>query len=69
MVLGHHLSPEETGDLAYRATFSRKQLLALGDEDVNKLLDETSLHVWLGPGKHAVFYPLRGNTEYNLVLL
>lgn len=69
VVVGHPIVPQETGDLAYRATFSRSELLALKDDAVNTLLDQSSIHVWLGPGKHAVFYPLREHTEYNLVLL
>lgn len=69
MVLGRPLSPQETGDLAYRATFTRHQLERLGDESVSGLLDQSNIQVWLGPGKHAVFYPLRNRAEYNLVLL
>jgi salicylate hydroxylase len=25
--------------------------------------------VWLGPERHSVFYPIRGGSEFNLVLL
>lgn len=68
-ILKRPFSPEETGDLAYRGTFSREQLLALKNERINKLVDQTNVQVWLGPNKHAVFYPLRNHTEYNLVLM
>lgn len=68
-MVGHHVSPNETGDLAYRATFTRQQLLNLQDERIDELLKQPGLNVWLGPGKHAVFYPLRDQAEYNLVLL
>ncbi|KAK8028483.1 hypothetical protein PG991_005539 [Apiospora marii] len=68
-VLGRPFSPTETGDLAYRGTFPRDKLLALGNENLNKIIDQEDLHVWLGPGRHAVFYPLRDQTEYNLVLI
>lgn len=63
------MPPSETGDLAYRGTFTREQLKALNDTRINEILDESSQSVWLGPSQHAVFYPLRNKTEYNLVLL
>lgn len=69
IVVGRSVVPEDTGDLAYRVTFSRDQLEALGDQGVDGLLEQSDIQVWLGPGKHAVFYPLRDHTEYNLVLL
>jgi salicylate hydroxylase len=68
-VLDRPFPPEETGDLAYRGTFTREQLLAFQDEGIDKLMEASNVQVWLGPGRHAVFYPLRGHTEYNLVLL
>lgn len=68
-VLGEPHPPEETGDLAYRATFSRAQLLALNDPEVKALCEKQGVTAWLGPKKHAVFYPVRGGQEYNLVLL
>ncbi|KAK8059975.1 hypothetical protein PG996_009905 [Apiospora saccharicola] len=68
-VLGRPFSPTETGDLAYRGTFPREKLLGLGNEKVDRIIEQDNLHVWLGPGRHAVFYPLRNRTEYNLVLL
>lgn len=69
LVLGRPFPPEETGDLAYRGTFSREQLMALGKDRINELLDQTHMQVWMGGGRHAVFYPLRNNTEFNLVLM
>ncbi|EAW17776.1 putative salicylate hydroxylase [Aspergillus fischeri NRRL 181] len=68
-VLDEPHPPEETGDLAYRATFSRAQLLALNDPEVKALCEKQGVTAWLGPKKHAVFYPVRGGQEYNLVLL
>lgn len=68
-VLGRPSPPVETGDLAYRGTFTRSQLRQLNDEKVNKLLDASNLQVWLGPEKHVVFYPVRNGTEFNLVLM
>ncbi|CAK7204893.1 hypothetical protein SEUCBS139899_007655 [Sporothrix eucalyptigena] len=68
-ILQRPFSPKETGDLAYRGTFTREQLLALNNERINKLVDQTNVQVWMGPNRHAVFYPLRNHTEYNLVLI
>ncbi|KAK8105666.1 uncharacterized protein PG998_003860 [Apiospora kogelbergensis] len=68
-VLEHPFAPTETGDLAYRGTFPREQLSRLGNERVDEILQQSDIQVWLGPGKHAVFYPLRNQTEYNIVLL
>ncbi|KAE8138848.1 hypothetical protein BDV38DRAFT_270371 [Aspergillus pseudotamarii] len=59
----------ETGDMAYRAVFPRRQLEALRDPEIDSLCSKTSVTAWLGPEKHAVFYPVRGGEEYNLVLL
>ncbi|KAF7125594.1 hypothetical protein CNMCM5793_001833 [Aspergillus hiratsukae] len=69
IVLDEPHPPEETGDLAYRATFWRAQLLALNDPEVKALCEKRGVAAWLGPNKHAVFYPVRGGQEYNLVLL
>ncbi|KAJ5379941.1 Monooxygenase FAD-binding, partial [Penicillium cataractarum] len=68
-VLEAPVSPTATGDMAYRATFSREQLEALGDEDVNELCQKIAVTTWLGPDKHTIFYPVRGGKEFNLVLL
>jgi salicylate hydroxylase len=68
-VLGASVSPNPTGDMAYRATFSREQLEALGDDDVNELCKRIAVTSWLGPDKHTIFYPVRGGKEFNLVLL
>ncbi|KAH8887265.1 FAD/NAD(P)-binding domain-containing protein [Thozetella sp. PMI_491] len=69
IVCGKRSPPEETGDLAYRGTFSRSQLLGLKNDRLRKILEQSDIQVWLGPGRHAVFYPLRNHTEYNLVLI
>jgi salicylate hydroxylase len=66
---GHQVFPLETGDIAYRATFPREELEALNDEKVNELCQQNAVTSWLGPGKHAIFYPIRGGHEFNLVLL
>jgi salicylate hydroxylase len=63
------ITPGETGDLAYRGTFSAQQLAELKDERIGELLRSSSVQVWMGPQKHVVFYPVRSHTEFNLVLL
>ncbi|KAI8961162.1 putative salicylate hydroxylase [Daldinia sp. FL1419] len=69
IVLGRPFPPIETGDLAYRGTFTREQLKGLKNERMDRLLEQSNIQVWLGSGRHAVFYPLRNHTEYNLVLI
>ncbi|KAK1141732.1 hypothetical protein N8T08_008830 [Aspergillus melleus] len=68
-VLDKPSPPIETGDLAYRATFSRGELESLNDPKINELCSRSVVTAWFGPKSHAVFYPLRGATEFNLVLL
>lgn len=61
--------PLETGDLAYRGTFSLQELNALNNPEVEKLIAASDVQVWMGPEKHVVFYPVRNKSEFNLVLL
>ncbi|KAJ5117384.1 hypothetical protein N7448_011016 [Penicillium atrosanguineum] len=61
--------PLETGDLAYRGTFSLQELTALNNPEVEKLIAASDVQVWMGPEKHVVFYPVRNRSEFNLVLL
>lgn len=68
-VLGAESLPSETGDLAYRGTFTAAQLYATGNREIGELLEYSDVQVWLGPEKHVVFYPLKANGEYNLVLV
>ncbi|KAJ4194769.1 hypothetical protein NW759_016485 [Fusarium solani] len=68
-LLGRASPPSESGDLAYRATISHEQLLALDDPSINELIQEKSAKCWMGPGRHCVFYPLAGGQLFNLVLL
>lgn len=68
-ILEAPVSPAPTGDMAYRAVISREQLERLNDEDVNGICQKIGVTSWLGPEKHAVFYPVRGTQEFNLVLL
>jgi salicylate hydroxylase len=69
LVLDQSSEPSETGDLAYRATFSLEELQALNDPRMTELCQFRGVSVWIGPGKHCVFYPLHNGTQFNLVLL
>jgi salicylate hydroxylase len=55
--------------MAYRGTFTREQLLSINDPRIDQLVKASNVQVWLGPGRHAVFYPLRNHLEFNLVLM
>ena len=67
-ILGRASPPKETGDLAYRGTFSRSALLALDDPAVDELCNKNLCTMWIGPESHAVFYPVRCMNEFNLVM-
>lgn len=68
-MLGKTSEPIETGDLAYRGTFTIEQLQGLGDPVVEQLCREPTVTLWMGPDKHVVFYPIRSGTQFNMVLL
>jgi salicylate hydroxylase len=67
-ILGHPSPPQATSDLAYRGTFSRSSLQALDNPAIDKLCENNGSNMWLGPKGHAVFYPLRCGTQFNLVI-
>jgi salicylate hydroxylase len=69
LVLDQFSEPSETGDLAYRATFSLEELQGLNDPRVMELCQHQGVSVWVGPNKHCVFYPLHKGSQFNLVLL
>lgn len=68
-VLGYPSPPHETGDLAYRATLKTADLLALNDDQVTEFCTQSRCTLWMGPKKHCVLYPLKGGSEFNLVLI
>jgi salicylate hydroxylase len=68
-LLGSSSDPFETGDLAYRGTFTLEQLQQLNDPRITELCQESAVTVWFGPEKHCVFYPVRNGTQFNMVLL
>ena len=67
-VLGYHVDPEPTGDMAYRVTIPRERIEALEDPYWTSALDVPVARNWWGPDSHAVFYPLRNKTVWNVVL-
>lgn len=67
-ILGCDSPPQETGDLAYRGTFSLSALQGLNDFQVDELCRQNVVTMWIGPESHAVFYPVRCGKEFNLVL-
>ena len=69
MILEKPSPPAPTGDLAYRGTFSRAQLEAFHDPQIDELIDSECTYNWMGPNRHTVFYPVKNCTEFNLVLM
>lgn len=67
-ILGHASPPKETGDLAYRGTFSLSALQNLKDPAIDELCKERVVRMWIGPESHSVFYPVRCGNEFNLVM-
>ena len=68
-VLGYHVDPEPTGDMAFRMTVSRDVIDHLDDPYWNEVKTAGIAKNWWGPDSHVIFYPLRSKTVYNLVLL
>ena len=68
-MLGRTSAPVETGDLAYRATFTREQLEGLDEPRITELCNEPGVTAWLGPGKHCVLYQVQGGEQINMVLI
>ncbi|KAK1995240.1 salicylate hydroxylase [Colletotrichum falcatum] len=68
-LLGKPSPPVETGDVAYRAVLPIEHLKALNDAQIDHLCAQNKVLAWLGPGQHAIFYPVRGGREMNLLLI
>lgn len=68
-VLGYEKEPEESGDLAYRVTIPRKDLLDVEDPFVQGVLHKKTNAIWWGPNMHVVMYTVRGDEIVNLVLV
>lgn len=77
--LGREDPPVLTGDLAYRLLLDVEKMRE--DPDLRSFIEEPQVNYWVGPGKHAVNYVLRGkakssdsyitdpNLLFNMVLL
>ncbi|KAK2753228.1 hypothetical protein FQN54_007919 [Arachnomyces sp. PD_36] len=63
---GSKFQPQPTGDLAYRIMVERE---AVQDPELQGWLAKPGIHIWVGPGVHAVAYSIRGGQWMNLVLL
>ncbi|KAK5064361.1 hypothetical protein LTR84_000194 [Exophiala bonariae] len=64
--LGRPSPPLPTGDLAYRILLETKDIY---DEDLRIFASIPRVCLWVGPECHAIYYPLKGNTMLNIVLL
>jgi salicylate hydroxylase len=69
LLLGRETPPIASGDMAFRATFSKEQLQGLGNTDLDALISKPEVNCWIGPNAHAVLYPVKNGTLYNLVLI
>ncbi|KAI3394060.1 hypothetical protein diail_3279 [Diaporthe ilicicola] len=77
--LGKEDPPIPTGDLAYRLMLNTEEMRK--DPDLRGFVENPQVNYWVGPGKHAVNYVLRGkkassqdytndpNLLFNMVLL
>lgn len=51
---------------AYRATVPRETMMS--DPRSAELMTSPAANGWIGPGKHIVAYPIRGGSEFNIVM-
>lgn len=65
--LGHLDPPQLTGELAYRFLVPMAKLST--HATLSKLIENRSIHFWLGPSSHAVCYQIKGECMVNVVLL
>lgn len=66
LLLPQPVCPEPTGDLAYRILLDASDI---HDKELNAWLARPGIHIWAGPGVHAVAYSIKGGRLLNLVLL
>ncbi|KAM4068153.1 FAD binding domain-containing protein [Hirsutella rhossiliensis] len=64
---GHSERLTPTGEAAYRMLIPRDKLAT--HEKLLKLLNQNVAVRWIGPGGHAMGYPIRHHSAYNLVIL
>ncbi|EME83036.1 uncharacterized protein MYCFIDRAFT_35872 [Pseudocercospora fijiensis CIRAD86] len=68
-VLGYVKEPEESGDLAYRITIPRENLVNDPDHFIRDIVGKGVTAIWWGPNRHAVLYSIRNHEMANLVLI
>lgn len=66
IINGSPIEPVDTGDVAYRILVPVEPLLA--DPETRDLVTTPWATHWIGPEAHAVGYPLRGGTQYNIII-
>lgn len=66
-LLGRPDPPHLTGDLAYRITIPGDDIRR--DPELKDLAEYPNINYWMGPDAHAVCYPLKNGTIYNIVLI
>ena len=68
-VLGEASAPPcVTGDAAYRIAIPAQRLQAEDNARLRALMDDAACDIWIGPGAHAVGYPVRAGQALNMVL-
>lgn len=65
-LLGGAIYPQPTGCVAYRITVERNRARS---EELRELMNQLELRFWLGPDSYAIGYPVRGGTQYSVLLL
>lgn len=65
-LLGCKDEPQPTGDLAYRILLDMNELT---DPEVRSVISRPGNNLWIGPGSHAIGYPVKAGSLFNLVLL
>jgi salicylate hydroxylase len=66
LINGSPCSPTDTGDVAYRIIVDAQPLL--DDPATKSLVTEPWARHWIGPSCHAVGYPLRNGSLYNVII-
>lgn len=51
---------------AYRATVPRAKMMS--DPRSAELMTSPAANCWIGPGRHIMAYPIRGGSEFNIVM-
>ena len=67
-LLGYVKEPEESGDLAYRVTIPREDLLEEKDPFIQSVIHSKVNSMWWGQDMHVVLYAVRSDEIVNLVL-